>query len=52
VFHLRCDGCVLLDAAQPVAKRISAFAHTANAGSKRLQLEAAFIREQLGLPPR
>jgi hypothetical protein len=52
VFQLRCDESLVLDAAQPVARRMSAFAHVVNTGSKKLLLESAFIREQLGLPPR
>ncbi len=49
VFQVRCDDSLVLASAQPVAKRISAFAHVANDGSKRLQRESAFIREQLGM---
>jgi hypothetical protein len=52
VFHVRCDGCLTSDDVQPVAQRVSAFAHMTNGGSKRLQQEGAFIREQMGLPPR
>jgi hypothetical protein len=50
-FHVRCDSLALVDAL-PVAKRISAFAHVANEGSKKLQQESAFIRMMLGLPSR
>ena len=52
VFQVRCDDSLLLADAQPVAKRLSAFAHVAKDGSKRLQRESAFIREQLGMPQR
>ncbi len=51
-FQVRCDDMSALGDAQPAAKRISAFAHVSNEGSKRLQKESAFIREQLGLPLR
>ncbi len=51
-FHVRCDDCLTSDDAQAVAKRISAFEHMAVGGSKRLKQESAFIREQMGLPPR
>jgi hypothetical protein len=52
LFQVRCEDCLLPDAAKPVAKRISAFTHVSNAGSRRLQQKSAFIREQLGLPTR
>lgn len=51
-FHVRCDDSLALVDALPVAKRISAFAHVANEGSKKLQQESAFIRMMLGLPSR
>jgi hypothetical protein len=50
-FHVRCDD-VLGPSAPPIAKRVSAFEHMTEDRSRRLQQECAFIRLQLGLPPR
>lgn len=51
-FHVRCDDCPTTDDAQAIAKRLSAVENMTTGGSKRLQHESAFIREQMGLPPR